>query len=794
MFLVDYSYENDLYFWFLDDSGSSIVKKSKREIEKELNFSKHLPYLISDRKVYDNNVLNNEECVKYDSFRDEYRHLYKVKVSHPSVVYSSYSNSGLRNKVENSWEDDIRYSYCFAYDLKLLFGFQYPSKIKEEFIFDRKHLTELFRFYEYILEFKIPRVKRVCIDIEVANKNNEYPTPKKAEYPVIACSLKGDGIRKVLLLKRNRNVVYNDEEIEYCLTEPQLIKRIFEITEKYPFVLTFNGDNFDLPYLKNRAKRFNIEVPVIVHENKYSVSCSLSNSIHIDVYKVITHRLLRKMFRKIDEAYDNTLSEISRVLLKDFRKLPKPDFNSCSDKELKEYCLKDSEIVYKISLLDNDKMFKTIFLMSRILNMSFSDITRSTLTRCIKSHLYWIHRLFNYLIPNNKDLETKRLLPVKKSPKRDTYAGALTIEPIKGLYFNVTVIDIGSLYPSVIDNFNLGWDTIACKHEECKHNIVPEHTFHVCTKNKSLFSLSIGYLKELRINKYKPLAKTEKTEMKNIYLAISDVVKLFLNSSYGVFANIIPALASAIAGFARYVFRYLQKLVKFYETEILYGDTDSTFLILEDEKIENIIKKMKQELNIRLEIEKKYKFCILWEKKNYLGVTFDNNIDIKGLVVNKKHMCNFIKTVFNQIKKELSKVENVSDIEAVREPVKNIIKDAVLRLKTRKFNVEDLVFKIKLSKDSGSGQDYDVAKQYEKIGVKKKRGDYIYKVLTYNPTAKPFELVRNINEVNVSQYVNHLFSSLEFILKPLHIEQKNVLYRESLDGFFKENTVELIFE
>ena len=45
----------------------------------------------------------------------------------------------------------------------------------------------------------------------------------------------------------------------------KLIEDSFELVKKYPVLITYNGDGFDLPYLYNRAKRLGITDDVLIH-------------------------------------------------------------------------------------------------------------------------------------------------------------------------------------------------------------------------------------------------------------------------------------------------------------------------------------------------------------------------------------------------------------------------------------------------------------------------------------------------------------------------------------------------
>ena len=72
----------------------------------------------------------------------------------------------------------------------------------------------------------------------------------------------------------------------------------------------------------------------------------------------------------------------------------------------------------------------------------------------IKSILYNYLRKNNILIPTAKEL--------RRGEETHSVKGALTLTPEPGVYFNTVVVDFDSMYPSLIDSYNLSHETIDC--------------------------------------------------------------------------------------------------------------------------------------------------------------------------------------------------------------------------------------------------------------------------------------------------------------------------------------------
>ena len=95
--------------------------------------------------------------------------------------------------------------------------------------------------------------------------------------------------------------------------EKEMIADAFKIIEEFPFVVTYNGDEFDLPYLYNRAERLGI-----ANENNplYMMrdSATLKHGVHIDLYRTLSNRSFQ--IYAFSQSYtDFSLNSVSKALL-----------------------------------------------------------------------------------------------------------------------------------------------------------------------------------------------------------------------------------------------------------------------------------------------------------------------------------------------------------------------------------------------------------------------------------------------------------------------------------------------
>jgi DNA polymerase elongation subunit (family B) len=426
------------------------------------------------------------------------------------------------------------------------------------------------------------------------------------------------------------------------------------------------------------------------------------------------------------------------------------------------------------------------FLLSRVANLPLSvALTDRHVSTWIKSLLHFHLRRRGILIPRAAEL--RRGEQLRRVP------GALTFPPKMGTYFNTVVVDFESLYPSLIDAYNLSYETVNCSHPECRGNKVPGTDHHVCVLRRGVYSVLIGALKDLRIRWFKPLARDDSLpeEERRLADAASRLLKLILVSCYGVTVRIPglsqPALAEAITAYGRYALRRTWEIAEKGGLRPLYGDTDSLFL--DDpgsEQVDWLIRTVKDELRLDLAVDKVYSVCILPRAmKAYFGIMKDGTPEIKGVTAIKSNSPPFIRKVFEDCVKELANVRNWAEFEAAKRRIRAKVDEVIRRLRDGEVPLEDLVYQVKLHydsveksvKDEALHQPYQSAVQLMDAGRRVSRGSiisfvkvkpFIYKGRKF--TVKPLDLVRGVQEINVEDYVRNLKTALNQVFKPMNLK------------------------
>jgi len=763
-------------------------------------------------------VVNSEEVIKYDTLKHENVTMWKTFVSYPSYVKQTHG-------MPQVYENHVKFFQGYIYDKDIMMGMPYQRKDgKLEFMIDseaEKRVEQVlklmkidesdkscFETWARLLEYSAPNFKRASLDLEIMSETeSKIPNAESANLPILcACLASNTGERIALILLRENKIldVYPDSctQTIFFSSEAELIKMIFQLFIEYPFIITFNGDDFDLKYLAVRALRLGIpesEIPIEVRDR----ITLLTKGIHIDLYKFFYIRAMQiYAFQQKYKTID--LDTISKALINKGKIQTGKWVNDLSYSELVSYCMHDAELTLELTTFNDNLVMNLMLVLNRMSRMPIENVSRKAVSSWILSFLTYEHRKRNFLIPNADEIKTMKgvtsSIAVVKGKK---YKGATVILPKSGTHFNVKVGDFASLYPSIIKVYNIGYSTINCPHEECKSNTIGELPHWMCLKEKSLESILIGSLRDLRVNWYKKKAKDKELpkSLQTWYSVAEQSIKVIMNASYGVFGSesfemYCPPAAEEVTAIGRHIIGQTIQHGQELGLEILYGDTDSIFIKNPPKEVlDQLIVWAKEKFDIEFELDKSYRYvCLSERKKNYLGVLEDGFVDVKGLTGKKKHTPPIIKNAFNNTKEILSLVNSEQDMTLAKHKITDLLKSTYRILKERKWNnLADLAFNVGITKEieeygkpneksetskKGIPQHVRAAKMLksEDIGI----GSSIKFVkvnpkLTKGENVKPLELAKT-EEVDVEKYIEYLRTTFEQILDSLNLSfEKDIL-------------------
>ncbi len=572
----------------------------------------------------------------------------------------------------------------------------------------------------------------------------------------------------------------SDDDLKVAETmnlDPLIVEKVDLFTRQIKKFVRINLKNFSdtIQISKKFSKSWEKDIPVIL-SYMYDKDLVFGAQYKIQGKKIIPFLDISKKDLK---TFRKTFSEIRKNDLEKY-KLSKKMFILCSQ-PVPAVSLEKIGIKKKVG----SKHLHSMFMLARLANIPISDTYNNRkVSIWIKSILHSYLRKKKILIPTAKEL--------RKGEKTHSVKGALTLTPEPGIHFNTVVVDFDSMYPSLIDSYNLSHETIDCDDKECQKNKVPELDHCVCTKRRGIYSILIGSLKDLRIHWFKPQSKNRdlSPERRNLAKTTSNLLKLILVSSYGVVIRIHglsrSSLGESITAYGRYSLRTAYEIAKDNGLNPIYGDTDSLFLENPSEQqIKWLIETVKTKLKLDLSVEEKYNICVLPKaSKAYFGIRKDGTVDLKGLTAIKSNSPNFINKVFNDCIQELKTVTNESELIKAKTRIKTIVNNAVTNLKLGKVSLKDLEYIVVIHEDPKEKikgktihQPYQSAFQLIESGKKVKRRDkmnfikvkpFIYKGRKF--TVKPTENVKNFKEINIDDYIRNLKTSLNQTFEPIGID------------------------
>jgi len=613
------------------------------EVRIWIDTTNHIPYCITKDRIVDlesNIELTNydgfirlEEIKKIDLLRDKEIPMTKIYGKTPTNIGGSGKNIKNILGKGKAWEADIRYHLNYIYDRGLIPGLIYKitdgklekidfkdnSKDSESIINEmldlfKEEAEEMQEFAKRNLELfltPIPDVKRMALDIEIDLGPEDYliPNPRQALQKIISISFVAtDGLKLVYILERKQYSYKKphkkfpaDAKIVFFKQEKDLVEETFRLMWNYPIIITFNGDNFDLTYLFHRARilKINRDLNPIQVKRGFGViartECDLRKGLHLDIFNFFFNRSISGY--AFGGAYQsNSLNAISDALLGKEKYQHEEEIHEMEYDILAWYNLKDSLLTLELTKFNNSLVWNLIILLIRITKLPFHEMVRRQISTWIQSIFYFEHRTKNYLIPRRREIsELKKGGFGKSIIEGKGFKGAFVIPPVPGIHYDVVVMDFASLYPSIIKEFNLSYETVLCPHDDCQENLIKGIPYYVCTHKMGIFAYVVGFFRDIRVKFFKPKSgdKLISETQRSYYNTIQQALKVFINGSYGVFGSenfplYCKPVAESTTGIGRYSIKKTVEKAEKMGVKVLYGDSitgDTPLLLKKDNKI-----------------------------------------------------------------------------------------------------------------------------------------------------------------------------------------------------------------
>lgn len=416
-----------------------------------------------------------------------------------------------------------------------------------------------------------PTLKLVSLDIETSEHGELY-----------CIGLEGCGQRQVYMLgPPNGNQADEaalDFNLEYVASRPLLLEKLNQWLELHDpdAIIGWNLVQFDLRVLQKHADRY--QIPLRFGRGGNLLEWREHGFKQGHFFASAAGRLIIDGIEALKSATWNfpsfSLESVSQTLLGEgkasdspYQRMDEINQRFANDKPaLARYNLKDCELVTRIFA----KTELLSFLLERA-TVTGLAADRSGGSVAAFTHLYMprMHRI-GYVAPNLGEL------PEEHSP------GGFVMDSQPGLYDSVLVLDYKSLYPSIIRTFLIDpVGLVVGMSQPDEQHAVPGFRGAWFSREKHCLPAIVN-----QIWLGREAAKRQQNK------PLSQALKIIMNAFYGVLGSsgcrfFDPRLASSITMRGHEIMRKTRELIEARGYQVIYGDTDSTFVWLKTPTVKN---------------------------------------------------------------------------------------------------------------------------------------------------------------------------------------------------------------
>lgn len=521
---------------------------------------------------------------------------------------------------------------------------------------------------------------------------------------IVMISLVGEHFKKVITWKKSKS---KNKDVEFVKNEEEMLEKFTAHVRKYSpdFLIGYNSDEFDMPYIKARADKLKIKLNLGLDESKIklsrgiNISARIQGITHIDLIKFI-----RTSYSQYMQSETLSLNEVSKEFLKDTKK----DFKFQHSSKIKE---DEWEKYYEYNLHDSvlalglfEKFWPDLLEFSIIIQEPIFEISRNGLSKQIESYI--LHNLEKYneipeKKPNNPEISSRM--------DQGSVQGAYVYEPKPGLYENLAMFDFTSMHTSIIITHNISKSTLQENSKNAYSS--PEIEFNG-KKTKFYFSKTPGFFSLILKDIFEKRKKYKEEYKKNpdkITKARSNAFKLLSASAHGYVGFFgaryysLEASSSILAFVRKYNIETIEKIKKA-GYKVIYGDTDSVAFTLEEKtktQVKELLKKLNSELPgvMSLDLEDFFKRGI-WvttrsgetgAKKKYALMDDEGNVKIRGFETVRRDWCRLARNLQDKI------IRMILD-EGNEKKALEYLKEIIHKVKSRNIAKEDLIIRTQLKK------------------------------------------------------------------------------------------------
>eukprot|EP00658_Telonema_sp_P-2_P059811 TRINITY_DN48917_c0_g1_i1.p1 TRINITY_DN48917_c0_g1~~TRINITY_DN48917_c0_g1_i1.p1 ORF type:complete len:808 (-),score=162.02 TRINITY_DN48917_c0_g1_i1:121-2544(-) len=559
----------------------------------------------------------------------------------------------------------------------------------------------------------------LSFDIECAGRKGFFPEASKDSVIQIASmiTLMGDSkpiVRNVMTL--NSCAPIAGAHVQSFDTEKELLlcwKNLVCATDP-DVVIGYNSQNFDLPYLLDRAEALKVNgFPYLgrlkgvrttmksstfqskAYGKKENKEINIDGRVQFDVLQCLQREYKLRSY---------TLNSVSAHFLGEQKEdvhhsiITDLQLGNCETRRrLAVYCLKDAYLPQR--LMDKLMLLVNYIEMARVTGVPLGWLLARGQQIKVVSQLLRKCRQHNLLMPNQKK---------SFNPEEEGYEGATVLDPIRGYYDDpIATLDFASLYPSIMQAHNLCYSTLVRNQDvkqlkESQYAKTPHGGYFVkASTRKGILPEILEELLSARKRAKKDMKSAEYGSLEyNVLDGRQLALKISANSVYGFTGAVVGSLpcveiASSVTSYGRQMIDQTKNMVETkyckangydHDALVIYGDTDSVMVKFGTADVKQAMQLGEEAAAyvtesflkpVKLEFEKVFWPYLLINKKRYAGLYWTNpdkydKMDCKGIESVRRDNCPLVKTVMDTC---LKKILMDRDVKGAVEYTKGVISD-----------------------------------------------------------------------------------------------------------------------
>ncbi len=442
-----------------------------------------------------------------------------------------------------------------------------------------KLTDKLIRTSEYPQKFRI-----LSFDLEVRNPQG-MPNSEDDEIIMIGVS-SNFGINQVISTKTNSSD--RDDFVNQVGSEKEMIEEFVRIIKEnnVDIIVGYNSDNFDFPYLKDRAKIWGVDLDIGMDGSDvryirrgFANAASFKGLIHVDLYLVMRRYMTLERYT-LERVYYELFGE-EKIDVPGERIWEFWDNGGEELDNLFDYSLDDVVSTLKIA----EQTLPLNLELTRIIGQPLFDVSRMATGQQAEWFLVKQAYFDGEVVPNKQGANF-----LDRANAEDNEGGYVR-EPETGLHENLVQFDFRSLYPSLIISKNISPDVMVLGdvENEDDYNISPEHGLKFKKSPQGFIPSVIDKILQERFRIKREMKESQdETEKKSLNVQ-QQAIKRLANTMYGIYG--FPRFrwysfecAKAITSWGRQYIKSSIKKAEEFGFYTIYADTDGFYAKYEKEK------------------------------------------------------------------------------------------------------------------------------------------------------------------------------------------------------------------